>query len=347
MSYISKEQSCEKESSSKGTHVVFKKKKGAGLEKEGCTNDPEAYKKALYVNAPEANEEIEIVEDELTELSSAGGGSAQVSAKKDEEQFLKREDIWKQIEEEQKLRETIRRMALLEQRGKQKQINEDKKLRKIIRKIVLREASADTEDAPHASTGINVLKNVLKKIVPIIQIDYKLMTTDPEQRVSYRKHLVRGMQDAILSSEVVHDAEPSAGKYADIQEDSVEEDLEIEIGSEEEKDVAELSDTGYIELGAKKEKVSGIEGEDKTGRDMAADTLERVEKTILSAFEKLHEDSDQEDFKRYLSINILLHMDRFEDALTALADFEVPGYEEEKTEAESEEAPEAEEEAEA
>tara|TARA_A100001515_G_scaffold51830_2_gene40890 strand:+ start:2506 stop:3522 length:1017 start_codon:yes stop_codon:yes gene_type:complete len=325
--FEAKKQACEQEDGDKGTHVVYKKETG---EKIGCTSDPDNYLTALRINVADKkkNEEIEIVE-----LSAMSHGSVALGGGKSDE-LLQREEIWRQVEEQQ-LRESIRRMALIEKAKKQQILEDEKKLRKIIQRMILKEAQADPDESPHASTGINVLKNVLKKIVPIIQTDYKLMTTEMEQRISFRKHLVRGLQDAILSAEVIHDAETGEDRYTDLREEEMEEDIEVEVG--EEPDVEELPDSGYIELGKKPEKIDTIEGEDKTGRDMAADTLERIEKTVLSAFEKLHDAQDQDDFKKYLSINLLLHMDRFESALTEIEGFEVPGYEEEKQELENEE----------
>ena len=40
------------------------------------------------------------------------------------------------------------------------------------------------------STGINVLEDLLKKIIPQIEDDYKLLTTSEEQRESYRSHII-------------------------------------------------------------------------------------------------------------------------------------------------------------
>jgi hypothetical protein len=49
-----------------------------------------------------------------------------------------------------------------------------------------------------ASTGLNVLGDLLKKIIPVIETDYKLLTTSKEQRMSYRAHTIRAMVDTLL-----------------------------------------------------------------------------------------------------------------------------------------------------
>ena len=61
----------------------------------------------------------------------------------------------------------------------------------------LKEASTpDNDPAPHQSTGINVLEDLLKKIIPQIEDDYKLLTTSEEQRESYRAHII----DAVVKT---------------------------------------------------------------------------------------------------------------------------------------------------
>ena len=42
----------------------------------------------------------------------------------------------------------------------------------------------EVKDAPYKSTGINELETLLKKIIPVIEPDYKSLTTAEEQRES-------------------------------------------------------------------------------------------------------------------------------------------------------------------
>ena len=69
------------------------------------------------------------------------------------------------------LRESIRSVVKF---VKEKRLNEEKQLRKIIREMLdyelnsLEEAqTADTDPAPNKSTGINVLEDLLKKIISL------------------------------------------------------------------------------------------------------------------------------------------------------------------------------------
>ena len=115
--------------------------------------------------------------------------------------------------EELKLREEIKRaIKVVKSRRKDKvdtRLIQERKLRSLIRSILVEETDSE---APHASTGINVLADLLKKIVPVIEVDYKQLTTDPTQRESYRAHIVNAMQNAIAPAK----AAKSAGEEGDI-----------------------------------------------------------------------------------------------------------------------------------
>ena len=68
------------------------------------------------------------------------------------------------------LRENVRDLISLVKKKNNKPASEEKQLRAIIREFLkheLREAATpDNDPAPHQSTGINVLEDLLKKIVP-------------------------------------------------------------------------------------------------------------------------------------------------------------------------------------
>ena len=117
-------------------------------------------------------------------------------------------------EEELHLRENIRYLI---RHVKQKRLNEENVLRSIVRSLVEYETKAldeattpDVDPTPNKSTGINVLEDLLKKIVPILEDDFKLLTTDPEQRQSFRSHIVK----AVVNTLTPVDANNEAGEEA-------------------------------------------------------------------------------------------------------------------------------------
>ena len=77
--------------------------------------------------------------------------------------------------EEKLLRENIRKIIQIIQdkknNEKKQNLLEEKALRKIVRALLKEEAVADF--APAQSTGINVLEELLKKIIPVLEEDIK------------------------------------------------------------------------------------------------------------------------------------------------------------------------------
>ena len=82
--------------------------------------------------------------------------------------------------QEQILREYIRKRLIEKEKNR---LTEETQLRKVIRRL-LTEAEA-TDEVPAESTGINVLADLLKKIIPTLEDGYKNLTTDKEQRDSF------------------------------------------------------------------------------------------------------------------------------------------------------------------
>ena len=105
--------------------------------------------------------------------------------------------------QEQKLRAFIRagiikkKKERLEEQFKQA-LNKNK-LRSIIKNILLTEATDVNTDTPNRSTGMNLLATTLKLVVPIIKQGYEQLTSSPEQRKSFRAHVI---QNAIRSISV-------------------------------------------------------------------------------------------------------------------------------------------------
>ena len=81
---------------------------------------------------------------------------------------------------------------------------------------LIKEAEVSTA-VPQRSTGINVLEDLLKKIVPILEDDYKQMTTSEEQRRSYRGHIVNGIQSLLAPEKVFDDTEGLAEQEIDVE----------------------------------------------------------------------------------------------------------------------------------
>tara|TARA_A100000172_G_scaffold73042_1_gene54449 strand:- start:272 stop:1240 length:969 start_codon:yes stop_codon:yes gene_type:complete len=72
------------------------------------------------------------------------------------------------------------------------------KLRSIVKNILLREATDVNTDTPNRSTGINVLATTLKLVIPIIKQGYEQLTSSPEQRKSFRAHVIQNAINTLV-----------------------------------------------------------------------------------------------------------------------------------------------------
>jgi hypothetical protein len=226
--------------------------------------------------------------------------------------------------EEVLLRETIRDLfSLVKQRSAKKIKNEESVLREHIRSLIrielLNEAGVpDADPAPHKSTGINVLEDLLKKIIPTIEDDFKLLTTDAQQRNSYRAHIINATINALRPVEANNEAgqdDPGLNEQED-------ETLNIKIGGDSDED--KFIDINPEDVGAEDEEAKevdprdefGIEGEDTTGRNMAFTTFKKIQNQIIDAYDLLSNAEDQELFIDYLVANLKLYFDKFEDEMS-------------------------------
>ena len=223
---------------------------------------------------------------------------------------------------------------LLKHKNDQKKvIQEELRLRAVIRELLKEGDISDMH--PHRSTGINVLEDVLKKMITTLRTDYKRMTTNKNQRDSFRAHMISAVKGALAPS-LVNDtylqdtdvlmAEPTpdfdSPDEAEAQEAPEEEGLEdldiqleeidIEIEDEDKKIPVEADDDQPDE---KEEFGSDLEGLDETGRNMAFTTFKKVSQYILDAYDMLANVEDKKIFVDYLITNMKLYFDKFEQEI--------------------------------
>ena len=253
--------------------------------------------------------------------------------------------------EELVLRESIRKVIkiVLEKRRKEdkQQLNEEKQLRSIIRKLIIVEASDVSKETPHENTGINVLEDLLNKILTNMETDYKALTTKPEQKKSYRAHIVKGIMNILAPSKAVADWKGSVAEATlrtlDEQGEEEEEDIDITIGDDEEEG-PNLGQEAFIDPAGvepeEEEDEFGIPGQNETGKNMAQRTFKQMGKSILDHYELLADEEDRQTFYDYLITNVKLWMDRWDDEVSSdIEEPTTPEYEEAAEEAEGEEDP--------
>ena len=238
-----------------------------------------------------------------------------------------------QFLQEQLLRQYVRQRLVEKQN---KLLAEENQLRMVVRKLLI-EAEA-TDEVPAESTGINVLADLLKKIIPTLEDGYKNLTTDKEQRDSYRSHIVNAVKRTIAPV----DAQEKAAKKESMEyfyNKTLLEKIAINVGDDEEPEEVEGEFIDIADADAVEGEEFGLEGEDETGRNFAASDFERIEKQIVDAYTMLGNDEDKKQFYDYLLTNLMLYFDKFEDELQeTLPQTTTPEYEEAKAEEGEEEA---------
>ena len=227
-------------------------------------------------------------------------------------------------QEEKILRENIRQIIRL---VKQKKNTEEDTLRQVVREFIdiemqtLNEAGPDVDPTPNKSTGINVLEELLKKIIPIIETDYKSLTTNNSQRESYRSHIINAVINSLTPAKI----NTAAG--GDEVQDDLEEEIEINVGDDP-------VDDKFIDIRTDAEKSADDEEEeedprdafgadvegDETGRNMAYQSYKKIETSIIDSYELLGDPEDQELFYDYLVANLKLYFDKFEEELAGSLD---------------------------
>jgi len=222
-------------------------------------------------------------------------------------------------QEEKILRENIRQIIRL---VKQKKNTEEDTLRQVVREFIdiemqtLTEAGPDVDPTPNKSTGINVLEELLKKIIPIIETDYKSLTTNNSQRESYRSHIINAVVNSLTPAKI----NTAAGE--DSSDEDIEEEISINVTDEpvDDKfidirtDAEKSADDEEKEEDPRDAFGADVEG-DETGRNVAYQSFKKIETSIIDSYELLGDPEDQELFYDYLIANLKLYFDKFEEEL--------------------------------
>jgi hypothetical protein len=246
--------------------------------------------------------------------------------------MINRDEFLTELKEEQRLRKVLRR--LLEKFLKEKDNKEklqEKRLRSVIRQMIAEAAKTDVPDAqPHSSTGINILEELLRNIIPTIEEGYKALTSNKKQRTSFRAHILNAIENTLKPVEVVANIDDESPELETDLEEEVTLDIEDEKSPEDKFIPVRNVDVEVPEEEVEEESFSAIEGMDETGRNFASNTFNKVEKQIIDAFESLASTEDRDMFYDYLLTNLKLYFDKFEDELKInLPEPKSPGYDSE------------------
>ena len=205
---------------------------------------------------------------------------------------------------------------------------QENKLRSVIRSMI----SEATEADPSKNTGINVLEELLNDIATQFKDNYKMLTTEPAERISFIKHFIAFVED-VLNQEKMNDeaADLAAAQMADelpvpdaVEDieaaeeieatEELEEEVTVSVGDEKKDDEAGM----FLDIDKDKDDDStwlNIEGCDADGRARAIIAFKDVKKKILDAYSGVT-GKNAELFKKYLIKNL--------DAYRKQAEKEIP-----------------------
>jgi len=279
------------------------------------------------------NEElINMIESTLEEMSSMAGGAVQGHSgggkpfKEDEEM----------TNEEQKLRQIVRRIIKVKKKKVEEQKLYEDKLRNLIRKIIISEAKE--EQAPHRLTSINMLNKFMLENGKTIENFYKELTSNFEQRESFRKHFFNAIVNKLQINDIFDDIEefvtekvPQVDLKGGLSEQK---EINVRIGAdgvlEKEPDQEELEKEKELER-IQPDDFKGeeqIPGLDPMGRQGAYKAFNRVVDNLLRFREMPYGDreypldpnnpdspemTEKEIFTYYLFLNLQLFFELWEE----------------------------------
>ena len=256
-----------------------------------------------------------LAEEEIDEASGMAGGAIAIGPVSTKKLTNKRKDEMKKEEKRLriKIREGLREffnLKSLEHEEAVSAILEEHKLRVELRNIILEQSLNEAEDPTvdvHDNTGINTLKDLMKNtnVLSTLREIYKTLTTDEDQKRSFRAHIIKWVQDTLA---------PVKLNDTDAEQQAVSEQVDIDIQDK----FIDVPD-GAPEPEPEQEEpdpMQPIEGEDTTGRNKAERVYPTIEKSIVDYYAELDNSEDQEMFYDYLIANLKLYFDKWDGEMS-------------------------------
>ena len=240
--------------------------------------------------------------------------------------------------EELELRESIQKMIRI---AKSKRFTkakeawlEERKFRELLSELIVEVAAEDPADNPYDSTGINALADMFKNTnyLQVIRSSYKQLTSNEEQRKSFRKMFLNLINRLMIQIANREDAGQDVESAADLKDMSLTEEVEIDIEDDGLNDMSKFIDVPDVTGSSEEEEKTTIDDDprdveisdvDKKGSKNALEAFEDVESTIIKHFAGMDE-KDREEFRDYALTNTKLYMNQFESELENPANLQEP-----------------------
>jgi hypothetical protein len=279
------------------------------------------YGGGFHLDRPKDISNAFLAEEEVDENSMASGAIAGYSSgafnnfKRDDKKMTKEEKQLRKLR--LKVRKGLKEFFNVRTRDHETNIAnilEEHLLRIELRGMILEQALNETEDPTvdiHDSTGINTLKDLMKNtnVLSTLREVYKTLTTNEDQKRSFRAHIVKWVQDTLAPV-----------KLNDTDSEAVNEEVDIDVlGIETEKfiDADDGSKNDVMPATQEEEEaMQPISGEDTTGRNKAERVYPTIEKSIVDYYAELDNPDDQEMFYDYLIANLKLYFDKWDSEMS-------------------------------
>jgi hypothetical protein len=293
--------------------------------------------KHRFDDGEECDPEIEDCDEDLEETSSMGGGAAEMGAGKRDK--AKPQGLIREVEdylfrilgvssmhaEEERLRKLIRKGIKVIKEKRKNIHSEESKLGEVIRQVIpeVDRKTAVADKVVHKNTGINVLDDLLKRIITQIEDAYTNLSSSEKERKSFRYHFLVNFKNALAPIDANRVApgdaqmqlaeldfkvgveqdditsEPDESKFLPARSKDIEQAKEDE--EEEENEFIKLdSDDPYVQQGASES--------EKAWND--------VQQQIVSSYERLIAPEDAHIFKDWGLTNLKLYFDKFEGEMS-------------------------------
>ena len=281
------------------------------------------YGGGFHLDRPKNKSNAFLAEDEIEEISVAGGAAPNVSGAPSIKNNSRIKNNMKNKKNEERLRTNIRKNLInfFEfKNNKHEQvvleILEEHKLRIQLRDIILEQSMLlEIEDPTtdvHDSTGINTLKDLFKNtnILATLRNVYKTLTTDEDQRNSFRAHIVQWTKDTLAPVKLNDTDSISQAQISEQASDNV--GIDIKGVNDKFIDAKDGSEK-EAQPEPEEETMKPISGEDTTGRNKAERVYPTIEKSIVDYYAELDNPEDQEMFYDYLIANLKLYFDKWDN----------------------------------
>ena len=268
-----------------------------------------------------------LAEKEIKELSGVGvGPGVEVSAVK------KKRKNRNMLNQERRLRIKIREglkkffvNKIKEQEAVVANILQEHQLRLHLRNIIFEQSVLLEQEDPttdiHDSTGINTLKELLKNtsVLSSIRDVYMGITTEPEQRKSFRAHIVQWIKDTLAPINLNDTEDLDQAESEALAEDMGIDILGVEASPTDMEKFIPASDGSEKKKKKKddEDNLAVLAGEDTTGRNKAKRIYGNIETSIIDYYGELDNPKDQEMFYDYLIANIKLYFDKWENMMSS------------------------------